>query len=360
MYSLITQNNTPNSPVIEFGTNSGSFQIVLNDASQYQNILDLTSVPFDIIGSIIGKVSIPLTDKTLVEKAMTALLYHGLTDLSTVNNTLRSIFPGYAGVTPVSVAATPVSVYSPGLLKKTATTKEVIDFFNKHLEGKLGVMSLSSYPLDRDGGLNPALKIFSGTNQNKIENDRWEVFVILRNELGKVELRSGVKSETWDYDDLRVTEQFNLSLFSNSVASDIKQRLLNYRGGHPSLALDIKQLDKGVFQTLPVFAGGWLIRNDLSFQKRLQVYWSSGRYNRDLSVEAIHLMQLCAAFNLMTEYGKDFNVEFYSFESITMEKFITKSVSGSKAYDWKFVLEEMHDQIESVVDAKPTVTVMKK
>lgn len=232
--------------------------------------------------------------------------------------------------------------------EKALSDEGIAEFFNKHLEDKVNTISISPYPLERDGGINPALKIFSANNQNTFENGRWEIFVVLIDELRKVGLRSGVKSDTWDYNNLRVTEQFNFSLFPPVTTSEIKDRLLRSRSGHPSLALDFKQLDHDVFRTLPVFTGGWLIRNDLLSQKRLQVYWSSGRYSRDLSFEQTHLLELCVAFNLMTEYGKDFKVEFYPYRSITMENFIEGRAFGGKGYDWKLIVEEVHQQIESV------------
>ena len=324
MYLLITCNNVSNSPIREFGTNEEYFQIVLQKKDQYKKVLELIKVPNNDIDALIGKITIPLSDSGVVTSTMIALFDHKLIDQAALNKVLKYILDG--------------------------NSKEISGFFNKYLDEKIGTTSLSSYPLDRDGGLNPALKIYEAKNQNKIDDGRWEIFVLLKNESGKVEVRSGIKSETWDYDNLNVTEQFNFSSLSSVLSNDLKQRLLKYRSGHPSLALDFKRLDRGTFQTLPVFAGGWLIRNDQKSEKRLQVYWSSGRYGKELSSDNNHLLQLCVAFNLMAEYGDDVKVEFYQYQSITMEDFITKKASNEKAYDLKLVLQDVLREIRSATE----------
>lgn len=221
---------------------------------------------------------------------------------------------------------------------------EIAEFFDKHLREEIEPISLPSYPFSLDGGLNPALKIFSSNGQNRIESGRWEIFVVLKNEFGKVGLRSGIKSRTTGSGgqkvDLKVMEQFESAAFAIELKK-CESILNEYQSGHPSLALNFEFLDNGIFRTLPVFIGGWLIRNDDHPQNRLQVYWSSGRYNRDLSARQIHLVQLCVSFNLMMEYGKDFKVEFYKFNSIKIENFIAGKVADEKAYDWKFVVKEV-------------------
>ncbi len=199
------------------------------------------------------------------------------------------------------------------------------------------------YSFEKDGPLNPALKILDGKNQNKIAHGRWEIFVVLENELGEVSLRSGVKSKTSDYSDLQVSQQFDFSFFSAEARQDIQSRLLAYRNGHPSLALNFKSLEAGVNETLPVYSGGWLIRNDFLSQKRLQVYWSSGRYNNHLSTSQTHLLQLCTGFNLMMEYGTDFQIEFYGYKACTMNAFINMKAEGGPNYTWDMIKNEVDE-----------------
>lgn len=228
-------------------------------------------------------------------------------------------------------------------------------FLNNQVASKVSTLSVPYPPRDTDGDINPALKIF-GTKQNKMENDRWEIFVLLENEAGEVGMRSGVKSETSDYNDLEVTEQFNFSLFPNPWTQEIKVRLQTYRHGHPTLALNFTKLDHDIYETLPVFCGGWLLRNDNGSQKRIQVYWSSGRYSagRGFTPEQEHLLQLCASYHLMMEYGKDLVVEFYPHDSTSMSNFIKKNARGGKPYDWNHLVQEVNQLMAPENQNAPT------
>ncbi|WP_133137912.1 hypothetical protein [Legionella rowbothamii] len=50
------------------------------------------------------------------------------------------------------------------LASSTLIYKKITAFFNHYLEQKIEPQSLSPYPLARDGGLNPALKILAANN----------------------------------------------------------------------------------------------------------------------------------------------------------------------------------------------------
>lgn len=214
-------------------------------------------------------------------------------------------------------------------------------FFNEFLEKKIPAIT-QSFSKDLDGGLNPALKILDlWTNQkNKMDAGRWEIFVLLKNEAGNLGVRSGIKCQTTEYA-IKAPQEFNLSLFPPKFVADFSLLLLTYRFGHPSLALDFRALDKGNFQTLPVFGAGWLIRNDFLSQKRIQIYWSSGRYERKLSEEAMHLLQLAVAFHLISEYGKDYVIEFFPWQPYFMEKFMTGKAARGLVYDWIYLVREV-------------------
>lgn len=223
-------------------------------------------------------------------------------------------------------------------LKNAAAEEKMARFLKRQLAAKVETIIQpceSSY----DGYINPALKIF-GTKQNKMANERWEIFILLKNEDGEVGMRSGVKSETDGYNNLRVTSQFDFSMFKSMSADDVRNRL-GYRNGHPTLALDFKKLDKDQYDTLPVFSGGWLLRNDSGALKRIQVYWSSGRYSagRAFSADQTGLLQLCTAYHLMMEYGKDFIVEFYHHADISISKYMTNKAKGGMSYHWEYLIQ---------------------
>lgn len=229
--------------------------------------------------------------------------------------------------------------------KQQQSEYQMVAFLNRQVLNQVPARTSSGDP--SDGGINPALKIF-GTTQNKMDNGRWEIFVLLQNEVGALSMRSGIKSQTWDCEDLNVEAQFNFFKLP-FLEKEIKKLLLDYRYGHPSLARDFTKLDhnpeskQDYYETLPVFAAGWLLRHDCDAQKRIQVFWSSGRYgvNRNFSPTQEHLLHLSTAYHLMSEYGKDFIIEFYAFSSITISCFITKKADGGQRYDWDYWVQKV-------------------
>lgn len=183
------------------------------------------------------------------------------------------------------------------------------DFLEKELSSNIFPMQNTYEPYNDGPSINPAMKILSGEGHNRLENMTSEIFVLM-----KQGIRSGYKRKSWN----RSTEQNerfppNEKFDCYSTLNYSTQRhLSSHKFGHPSLAAKFDKKGNWNQRDLhDVYIGGWLIRNDESPIKRIQVYWNSGRYNRvGLRKELQKILEMSVAFHLIREYGKDFKIEF--------------------------------------------------
>lgn len=389
MYQLLVENDIP-SLVTEFGISGRLFQIVLADASHYSTIQSLAGVEFDIIDKSVGKVTINLSNQEKIFSVLELLLTSGFINKKTADS-IQCALTQEMNKSALTVASTSNSVLTP--IKRPLPRKknkdfnkkwffprtpvrakiqpnnkkddinnnsaivatnltdiaepDFVAFFQKILTRDLSPIPSDPYDTGYDGpSLNPSLKIFG--HGNKIDQGRWEIFVILLDEEGNLGFRSGVKGHSVDSCNLYITLQYDGKLFTNAAQSALIRKLTNYRWGHPSLALDTKKLEKDEYHLLPIFSGGWLIRNDRDGIKRIQVMWRSGRYslNADAPQPQLKLLELYTVYRLTAEYGNDFTVEFLKYNETDFSSYLYGEASGGRRYTYPQLCQEVAALIE--------------